>query len=179
MIMEIAEELRYPIGRYRKPEQITPEMLRNYQHTIQVFPMLIKNTVEDLTDAQLDTPYRPEGWTVRQLVHHCADSHLNAYTRIKLALTEDKPVIKPYNEKLWAELSDSTLPILPSLMILGGIHHRWSVLLQELKEEQWERVYIHPEQGREFSIKEVMALYDWHCKHHFMHMLRLKETQGW
>lgn len=133
-----------------------------------------------LSDAQLDTPYRPEGWTIRQVVHHCADSHMNAIIRLKLALTEEKPVIKPYFEDRWAELVDGkSLPIEPSLKILEGVHKRWVLLLENLTASQFQRTFVHPELGTEFSLAVATANYAWHCEHHLAHITNVQTRNGW
>lgn len=173
-------DLRFPIGEYRKPETITPALREQFIGDIKTFPARIKAATVPLTDAQLDTPYREGGWTIRQVVHHCADSHSNSLTRFKLALTEDRPVIKPYMEALWAELPDSkTMSLAPAIKMLEGIHERWVVLLQSLTEEQLQRTFIHPESKREITLAENMAIYAWHCNHHLAHITSLKERMGW
>lgn len=173
-------QLKFPIGEYRKHELITPVLREQFIGDIKTFPTRIKAATAQLTDAQLDTPYREGGWTIRQVVQHCADSHSNSLTRFKLALTEDRPVIKPYLEALWAELSDSkTMPLEPAFKMLEGIHERWVVLLQSLTEEQLQRTFIHPESKREITLDENMAIYAWHCNHHLAHVTSLKERMGW
>lgn len=132
-----------------------------------------------MTDQQLDTPYRPGGWTIRQVIHHCADSHMNCLTRFKLALTEEKPTICPYFEDRWAELPDSHMPIAPSLSMIDGIHARLTVLLKSLTEAQRKRLYIHPEHGREFSLNEAIATYSWHSNHHLAHITTLIKNKKW
>ena len=135
--------------------------------------------VSDLTDAQLDTPYRPGGWTVRQVVHHLADSHLNAYIRFRLALTEDEPTIKPYNENAWAHLPDAEQsPIAPSLQILGGLHTRWALLLRSLSQAQLHRYFLHPENGL-MRLDKTIGSYGWHSRHHLAHITRLRDRMGW
>lgn len=173
------QKLRYPIGRYSRPESITDALLRQWIDTIEAFPQNLKNEVAGLTDDQLDTPYRPGGWTIRQVVHHCADSHLNAMARLKLALTEDKPTIKPYLEARWAELADSALPVASSLQLLEGLHTRWTFLLQSLSAEDLKKTFVHPEHGREMPVGELVALYGWHCAHHLAHVTGLKREKGW
>ncbi|MBC7390699.1 MAG: putative metal-dependent hydrolase, partial [Opitutaceae bacterium] len=133
-----------------------------------------------LTDSQLDTSYRPEGWTIRQVVNHCADSHMNSLVRFKLALTEDKPIIKPYYEERWAELSDSkSMPVIPAIQMLHGIHSRWTILLKSLSDNDIKKTFIHPEHGKEFSIEENIGVYAWHCNHHLAHITTLKKSKGW
>jgi hypothetical protein len=174
------EQLKYPIGKFETPHHITNELLNKWMLVISSFPQTLKNEVSQLTDAQLDTIYRPNGWTIRQVIHHCADSHMNAFTRLKLALTEDSPSIKPYLEHLWAELPDAQfMPIEPSLKMLEGIHERWSALLKQLSEEQLKRVFIHPEHGKEIRVNENMGMYAWHCEHHLAHITGTINRNNW
>lgn len=173
------EGLRYPAGRHQPQDNITSEMLTTYISTIESFPGSLAKAVSDLTAEQLNTPYRPVGWTIRQVVHHCADSHMNAFARFKLALTEEAPVIKPYLEARWAELPDSQMPVEPSLALLTGLHSRWAVLLKRLSPAQLEKTYVHPEHGSSFRLDEAMSLYAWHCRHHLAHVTGLKERMGW
>jgi hypothetical protein len=143
---------------------------------IQEFPEEIIKETAELDNKQLDTAYRPEGWTIRQVVHHCADSHMNSFTRCKLALTEDTPTIKPYYEERWAELKDSKhLDITPSIQMLIGIHYRWVQLLRSLSATDLEKTFIHPEHGKHISLKENIAFYAWHCKHHLAHIALAKK----
>lgn len=165
------QDLKYPIGKYETPEIFTKEILNSYIDQISSFPSRLRREVENLNEEQLNTPYRPDGWTVKQVVNHCSDSHMNGFIRLKLALTEEKPVIRPYLEDRWADLSDSkNHPVEPALQILEGIHHRWSTLLSELTEEQWQRKLIHPQGNREMSVKELAGHYNWHGNHHLAHV---------
>ena len=174
------EELKYPIGKFLKPETITKELLEKYLFDLENFPARLKKEVENLTDEQLDTPYRTGGWKIRQVVNHCADSHMNALIRFKLTLTEEKPVVKPYFEERWAELADSkAISIEPAISMLEGLHHRWIVLLKSLTEEQLRRSFIHPEHQREFKLEEIIALYAWHSNHHLAHITTLKKIKEW
>jgi uncharacterized damage-inducible protein DinB len=160
------ENQRYPVGRFKRPDRLTAEQRHASIATLERLPAELRTATGGLSDTQLEQQYRPGGWTVRQLVHHVADSHLNAYARMRLALTEDTPTIKPYDEAKWAELEDArTLPVAPSLVLLDALHQRWVVLLRSLGEEQWARTYSHPEMG-ELSMEQVLALYDWHSRHH-------------
>ncbi|HEX4004870.1 MAG TPA: bacillithiol transferase BstA [Acidobacteriaceae bacterium] len=169
---------RFPVGKFRRAEADVTNHAAAIA-TLSALPEKLREAVEGLTAAQLDTPYREGGWTVRQVVHHVADSHMNAYVRIRLALTEEWPTIKPYNEKLWAELADAhDAPIDLSLGILDGLHARWALLLESLTEEQWQRGYTHPENGRQ-TIAEATALYDWHCRHHVAHIVELRKRRNW
>ncbi len=174
------DELKFPVGKFVKPEEYTTDVLAGCIAIISNFPNQLKKEVETLTDEQLNTPYRPDGWTIRQVVHHCADSHTHSLLRLKFTLTEDKPTIKPYAQEVWAELVDSKLmPIEPSLLILQGVHTRWTAILHTLTPDQFEREYMHPEYGKHFSLYEATALYAWHCKHHLAHITNLKKEKGW
>lgn len=173
-------DLKYPIGKFEKPDIITKEVLENYINDISTFPDRLQKQVVNLTDHQLDTEYRPGGWTIRQLVNHCADSHSNSLTRFKLALTEENPSIRPYFEDRWAELEDSkNISIDPALKMLEGIHERWVVLLNSLTDEQMGRAFIHPESEKTFRLDENIGIYAWHCNHHLKHIIGLKERNGW
>lgn len=174
------ESLRYPIGRFVTPENITSEMLEEYKHVLANFPQKLKSEVENLNAVQLDTPYRVDGWTVRQVVHHCADSHMNAFIRFKLALTEDAPIIKPYPEEKFAELADAKQnEISSSIGILVGVHERLSILLSSLTQDDFSREYVHPQYGKRFRLDVAVALYAWHCNHHLSHITQLKKRNPW
>jgi hypothetical protein len=174
------QALKFPIGKFQKPAKLTKEVLSGFMKDIETFPSRLKKEVIALTDAQLDTPYRPDGWTIRQVVHHCADSHMNSLIRFKLTLTEEKPTVKPYYEERWAELADSkTMPIPPSLNLLEGLHARWTVLLHSLTEKDLEKSFIHPEHGKEFRLDENLGIYAWHCNHHLAHIASLKKRMNW
>lgn len=174
------EKLKYPIGRFEKPSTITHEILNRWIGDISTFPARLKNEVNNLSDEQLDTEYRPNGWTIRQVIHHCADSHMNSLIRIKLALTEDEPTIKPYFEDRWAQLVDTKrMPIQSSLKMLEGIHERWTFLLQDLNNEQRKRTFIHPEHGKQFRVDENVGVYAWHCNHHLGHIIETKKRYNW
>ncbi len=175
----ILDTSKYPIGKFVRPEVITPEILEAYILDISTFPNRIRKETAHLNDEQLDTPYRTGGWTLRQVVHHCADSHMQSLTRFKLALTEDKPTIKPYYEDRWAELPDSKMSIAPALQMLDGIHERWFYLLKNLTQEQLKRTFTHPEHNKEFPLNETIAMYAWHCRHHLAHVTSLKARVGW
>ncbi len=169
---------RYPIGTFQRPETITPDIRGHAVAVLADLPTHLRNAVQDLRDAQLATPYRDGGWTVRQLVHHVADSHLNAFTRVKLALTEDWPTIKPYDEKSWATLHDSAAPAEWSLNLIEALHARWVMLLQSLDEAQWTRGFRHPERGP-MSVELATCLYAWHSRHHTAHITHLRQREGW
>lgn len=174
------ENLKYPIGQFLKPTEISAELLNSYISDIESFPDRLKAEVENLTEAQLDTEYRPDGWTIRQVVHHCADSHINSFTRFKLALTEDNPTIKPYLEAAWAELADSkNMPLAPSLQLLEGLHKRWVVLLKSLSESDLQRTFFHPESKAQVPLAENIGIYAWHCNHHLAHITQLKKQKAW
>ncbi len=174
------EQLKYPIGRFEQPAKITKDILAQWISDIASFPARLKNEVIHLKNEQLDTQYRPDGWTIRQVVHHCADSHINSFTRLKLALTEDQPTIKPYYEERWAELADSkNMPIAPALKMIEGTHERWTFLLNNLTQEQHAKVFIHPEHGKTFRIDENIGVYAWHCNHHLAHITETKKRHNW
>lgn len=169
---------RYPIGRFVKPASITPDDRLHAIATLGELPEMLRNAVEGLDTAQLSTPYREGGWTVRQVVHHVADSHMNAVVRLKLALTEDWPTIKPYDEKAWAMLRDVAGPIEWSLELVESLHARWVMLLQSLNEEQWQRGFRHPENGP-MTLDVATLLYAWHSEHHVSHITHLRAKEDW
>ncbi len=172
------DDLRYPIGRFRSPAA-PPSDLRPAQiDTLRQLPEQLRIAVKGLSDTQLDTPYRDGGWTVRQLVHHIADSHINSYVRFKLALTEDWPTIKPYDEAAWALLPDSVQPIEPSLVLIASLHDRWVALLESMSDADFQKGFNHPERGRQ-DLATTLALYDWHSRHHTAHITSLRARQGW
>lgn len=174
------EKLRYPIGKFTAPAAYSETYLTENIAAIASFPERLKLAVSTLTDEQLDTPYRPEGWTVRQVVHHCADSHMNCYIRIKWTLTEDNPTIKYYFEDRWSALPDNlTMPIEPTLALLEGLHYRIAFLLNNLSETDLVRTFIHPEHQKEFAIRELIGLYAWHGNHHLAHITSLLQRKGW
>lgn len=171
-------DLKYPIGKFIRPEQYTREMVNDWIADIAALPQNLKRVVEPLSDAQLNTPYREGGWTVRQVVHHYADSHMNAFGRLKLALTEDSPTVKPYAEALWVELPDGKMPIAPSIRILEGLHDRWTKLLNSLADADLQKVFIHPENKREFKLQEFIGIYSWHSRHHVAQVAALLQREG-
>lgn len=175
------EQLQYPIGRFvRGTRADTPARRAECIAVIEAFPATLRSTVAGMTDAQLDTAYRPGGWTVRQLVHHLADSHAQTIIRFKLALTEEQPVIKPYKEALWAEHVDArTMSVDPSLWIVTGVHARWVGLMRGMSDADFERAFVHPEQGRSITLAEALELYVWHCGHHLAHVTGLKKRENW
>jgi uncharacterized damage-inducible protein DinB len=169
---------RYPIGKFAAPQQITRDERIGAIAALADLPTELRNALQGLKFAQINTPYREGGWTVRQLVHHIADSHMNAFIRVRLALTEDWPTIKPYNEAAWATLHDSTAPIEWSLELLESLHARWVMLLQSLTDEQWQRGFRHPESGP-MTVEYTTLVYGWHSRHHVAHINHLRAAQGW
>jgi hypothetical protein len=172
------EDLRYPIGKFRPSAENTPTVRAAHIETLRLLPETLRAAVAGLSDAQLDTPYRDGGWTVRQVVHHLADSHANSYVRFKLALTEDWPTIKPYDEAAWARLPDSSHAIEPSLVFISGLHPRLVAVLESMSDEDFERGFNHPERGR-VTLKTNLAIYDWHSRHHTAHITSLRARKGW
>jgi len=173
-----AATLSYPIGKF-DTASIDANRRSEYVQTISELPAKLREAVNGLSEEQLDTPYRPGGWTVRQTIHHVADSHMNSVIRFKLALTEDEiPTIKPYYEDRWAELPDSKLPIDVSLHLIDGLHQRWAALLNTMSDEDFNKKFNHPETG-EWTLEGALALYSWHSKHHTTHITKLRERENW
>ena len=162
-------DARYPIGKFERPTNISESQIQHWIQEIKALPAQLKETTQHLTDEQQAYSYRDNGWTIRQLVHHIADSHMNSFIRFKLALTEENPTIKPYEENDWALLEDSKLPIAPSLALIEGLHERWAYLLESLTAEQWEKQFVHPDSGT-ILLAENLSLYAWHGKHHLAHI---------
>lgn len=174
------EQLRYPIGKFIKPDIITNDHIKKWTDILDQLPSNLAALVTPLSEAQLDTPYRPGGWTVRQVVHHVSDSHHSSYIRFKWALTEDTPVIKPYFEQEWAKLFDTkTGPIQMSLNHLSAVHHKLVYLLKGLTEEQLNRSFIHPDGNDEVVLKQNIGIYAWHGSHHYAHIENLLKREGW
>ena len=171
------EALKFPVGKFQKPELITKEIIDSAISDIENFPNLVKVEIENLDEKDLNLRYRPKGWTISQVVHHCADSHINSYVRFKLALTEDLPTIKPYEESLWAELPDSKLSPFVSLKLLEALHERWVFILKSLSDDDLNKEFIHPEQSETISLKENILIYSWHCQHHLAHIRQAKELR--
>lgn len=169
---------RYPIGRFTPPATITPEDRRNAIATISEMPQKLREAVRTLSDQQLDTPYREGGWTVRQVVHHMADSHMASLHRLCCALTEDQPTVQGYKEAAFAELPDHRMPIEPSLSVLEGVHARWATLLNSMEEPQWQRAWNHSERGVQ-RLDLATMLYAWHSRHHVAHITQLRAQRGW
>jgi uncharacterized damage-inducible protein DinB len=178
--MKTGTDLRYPIGPFRFDGAASPGLHGQWMHEIAAAPDDLRAAVAGLSPGQLDTPYRENGWTVRQVAHHLPDSHLNGYTRMKLALTEDEPTIKPYEEARWAELPDARGgDVEVSLALLDALHRRWLLLLRQLTPAEFARRFRHPEHGRSMTLSEALALYAWHGRHHVAHITSLRRRMGW
>lgn len=174
------DSLRFPIGKFKIPESYSKENFADWIHQIRELPKLLYAEVSKLSNEQLNTPYREGGWSIRQVVHHLADSHINSYCRFKLALTEETPSIRPYYEDRWALLEDGkNAPIEISLKLLDALHTRWVYMLERMSEKDWERKFFHPESKREFELKTILALYAWHSEHHLQHIVQLKKRMNW
>lgn len=174
------EDLKYPIGKVVIPEKITSKHIMEWITILDEFPQRLTRLVSNLNNEQLDTPYRPDGWSIRQVVHHLSDSHHNSYTRFKWTLTEDRPVIKAYFEDRWAELHDSkSAPILLSLHALTALHAKWTYFLRGLSPQELKREFIHPDGKKAISLAENIGIYAWHCKHHYAHISNLLKRKGW
>ena len=172
-------DLRFPIGKFTYDGHLTEDQQRGLLDDVAQTPANLRAVVKGLSQAQLDTRYRPGGWTIRQVVHHVPDSHLNSYVRFKLALTEDEPTIKPYAEDRWAELPDTkATPIEISLTLLESLHDRWVRLLRSLTPEEWKRTFRHPDLGA-MTLEKTLALYAWHGRHHVAHITALRQREGW
>ena len=172
-------DLRFPIGKFSYEGPLGEDRKQAFLEDIARAPANLRAAVKGLAEAQLDTPYRPGGWTVRQVVHHVPDSHMNSYVRFKLALTEDEPTIKPYAEDRWAELADTNAtPVEVSLILLESLHDRWVRLLRSLGPEEWKRTFRHPELGA-MTLEKTLALYAWHGRHHVSHITSLRDREGW
>ena len=172
-------DLRYPVGKFKFPEAVSAAERQEFITAIAETPSRVRAAIQGLNEQQLDTPYRPGGWTVRQVVHHLPDSHLNSYVRFRLALTEDEPTIKAYHEDRWAELPDArTAPAEVSLRLLECLHARWVGLLRSLTEQDWKRTFRHPDLGV-LSLEKNAALYAWHGRHHVAHIANLRQRMGW
>lgn len=173
------EQHRYPIGRLSFVESVTPGVRRDWIDEIRGAPALVREAVAGLDDAQLDTPYREGGWTVRQVVHHLPDSHVNAYVRFRWTLTEEQPIIKDYDERAWAELPDAqSAPVGPSLDLLDALHARWALLLEEMSESDFRRKLVHPDRGV-VDLDVMLQIYSWHGRHHAAQVTSLRDRSGW
>ena len=173
-----AVDPRYPVGQLKLPEHVTEDERIYAIATLAELPSQLRNAVDDLDQGQLNTPYRDGGWTVRQVVHHVADSHMNAVTRVRMALTEDWPTVLPYDEKAWAMLHDYAAPVEWSLELVESLHARWVMLLQSLSAEQWQRGFKHPKLGS-MTVETATMLYAWHSRHHLAHITHLRTQKGW
>jgi uncharacterized damage-inducible protein DinB len=173
------DDVRYPIGRFTPPEVSTPALRAAHVETMRLLPGRLRAAVAGLSEAQLNTPYREGGWTVRQVVHHLADTNANAFVRFKLALTEDWPTINPFEQAAWANLPDSVgLPVDASLVLLDGLQSRWVALLEAMTEDDFQRGFHHPRMGRQ-TLAAALALYEWHARHHTAHVTSLRRRRGW
>lgn len=165
------ENLRFPVGRYKKPSTITEALISDWIQEIEDFPKQVISLLKEMGKTELNLRYRPEGWTIKQVIHHCADSHMNSLMRFKLALTEEAPTIRPYYEDRWAELPDSLEDeVEDSLQILSGLHRKWGKLLRTLTAEDLQKTFVHPEHGTSIALDENIAVYAWHCRHHLAHI---------
>lgn len=173
------DELRYPIGKFASQETYAKKELQEFIESIASLPQRLEFEIQNLTTEQLDTPYREGGWTVRQVVHHLADSHTHAYIRVKWTLTEDSPVIKAYLEKQWAETPENKADVSLSIAVLKALHAKWVVLLKSITDEKLPLYFVHPETKRQISISTLMGMYSWHGNHHLAHITRLKARMGW
>jgi hypothetical protein len=174
------DQLRYPIGRFAAQDAYTPEEVKQNIMVISALPSKFINLLAHWDSDRLDTPYRPDGWTVRQLIHHVTDSHINAYTRLRLALTEENPTIRPYEEARWAELPDAqTASVELSLQLMKYLHLRWVLLLNSLDAQALARTYYHPAAGKTVRMDEYVAMYAWHSDHHYQHAFRLAQRNNW
>lgn len=175
----LEDTLRFPVGKFQAPAAFSAETRRAAIETLRNLPSALAEATSGLSQKQLEMPYREGGWTLRQVVHHVADSHMNGYVRIRLAVTEDWPTIKPYHQQSWAELTDARcLPVDVSLSLLDALHTRWVALFESLKDADWQRGYTHPDSGRQ-SLDHVISLYAWHSLHHTAHITSLRERMGW
>ena len=175
----MTSDLRYPIGELPAPSEAPAETRAASIDAIAALPARMRAAVQGLTDKQLDSPYRPDGWTVRQVVHHVADSHMNAFIRMKTALTENNPTITPYDEKAWALVADSALPVEISLNLLDSLHARWAAIYRSLAPADFSRCFVHPELGGRQTLDRQLQSYAWHSRHHVAHVTRLREREGW
>ena len=174
------EKLKYPVGKFSMPENVDNNTIDQWIQDLEELPQKLREALKGLNEEQLNTPYRPGGWTVRQVVHHIGDSHLNSYIRFKLALTEDNPAIKPYDQDKAAELEEyNLLPVEDSLDFVEVLHKRWIVLLKTLKDSDWEKTFFHPETKKNISLKRNLGIYAWHSKHHVAHITSLRQRNSW
>ncbi len=178
MTSDELQQLKYPIGEFTLPNTISAQDISKWIDDIEKLPNDIENLTASLTENELNYIYRPNGWTIKQVVHHCADSHINSITRFKLALTEDTPTIRPYFEDRWAKLNDYQEPIDTAISILKGVHTKLGILIRNFNEEDLQRTFVHPEHGKIFTLKETIGLYAWHSNHHLAHIEQALEYKG-
>ncbi|MCL6219536.1 YfiT family bacillithiol transferase [Zunongwangia pacifica] len=171
------EQLKYPIGTFQNPPEITPDQLKTWTKNIADLPVKIKNLTKDLSE-ELSWQYRPEGWTIKQVIHHLADSHMNSIIRFKIALTEEDPSIRGYDETAWAELDDYSCDIHLSLILLEGLHHRWVTLIENFTENEFQKTFYHPERKKKFTLKTAVGMYAWHSNHHLAHIEQAIKFKG-
>lgn len=177
---DLRDDLRYPVGRFKYDGDRSPTARERHIATLAALPARMREAVRGLSEAQLETPYRDGGWSLRQVAHHVPDSHMNAYVRWKLALTESSPTIVPYDEAAWARLPDvTTVPVGVSLALLEALHTRWVAIIRGMSDADFDRTYVHPEHKRAIPLHEVLAMYAWHSDHHIAHIMRLRERNGW
>lgn len=170
------ENLKYPLGKPQIPNRITFENIENWIKTIEKFPIKVSDEIERLSNQELAYQYRPDGWNIKQVINHCIDSHMNSYIRFKLALTEENPIIKPYREDLWGELSDTIeYDLRESVILLNSIHKRWVFLLKSLLDNDLNKTFIHPDGNEKITLKENLCIYAWHCNHHLEHIINAKK----
>jgi len=179
MGIDSIERLKYPIGKAEIPDIISKSDVKKWISILDTFPIKMRSLTQNLTEEQLDTSYRPDGWTIRQVVHHVVDSHSHSYIRFKWALTEEKPLIKAYREELWAQLHDYNAPIELSLKALESLHAKLVYLIQGLSQKDLKRTFIHPESQKEISLKKNIGIYAWHSQHHYAHIENLLQRNGW
>lgn len=177
---EKLEVLKYPIGKIEVPQNIASDDIKKWITDISELPGKLNKAVRPLSKKQLDTPYRPEGWTLKQLIHHIADSHMSGLLRFKWALTEDEPTIKAFDEKAFADLYDSKLaPVEISLDFISALHGKWVILMENMSNADFEKTFVHPGSGHRFTLKESLANYSWHSRHHYAHLHNLLQRKGW
>jgi uncharacterized damage-inducible protein DinB len=171
-------DLQYPVGKFERQASYTEFEIQGFIEVLEKLPSQMRAAVQGLSASQLETEYREAGWTLRQVVHHVPDSHINSYVRFKLALTEENPTIKPYDEAAWALLADSDAPIQTSLDLLEALHARWVIVLRSIQAEQWKRTFNHPQNGS-MTLEHALALYAWHSRHHLAHITQTRARLGW
>jgi uncharacterized damage-inducible protein DinB len=173
------EKLKYPVGKFQKQEAYTLENSLKFIEIIEQLPNKLNTVLKDLSEDEYELPYRPDGWNIRQVIHHLADSHMNAFVRFKLALSEENPTIKPYDENAFVQFSDCGTEYIPSaLSILEGLHKKWAAILNNINQSDYDKTYFHPESGRVWALKDVLALYAWHCDHHLAHIYQALQYRG-